>query len=188
MRKILKITGIYLLLIILDFSCTPPDDHVLITDISFKSATIKNKKSDRAFNDYVETSIFRNDIVFAITENIEDIVSLNIGLSEKCYATTFDKTYDNSILEESFSLKLNKDFTYKNNTITANQNLFEIPEIRNQISIFESNQAFGDKIIEFSTAFVKEAIFDNGVYQIEFECKTSDNRIFNKMIEVKFEN
>lgn len=187
MRKILKIIGIYLLLIIIDYSCVPPE-HVLINNIEFDSATIKDKREQREFNNYIETSIFKNDIVFIITENIESVASVNLGLSEKCYATTFAKTYDNSILEESFSLKLNKDFTFRNTVISANQNLFGIPEIRNQISIFKTNQSFGDKIIEFSSIFVNEAIFSNEVYQVEFECKTSDNRVFNKMIEVKFEN
>ncbi|REG90442.1 hypothetical protein [Flavobacterium aquicola] len=187
MRKILKITGIYLLLIILDFSCAPPE-HVLINGIEFNSATIKDRKDQREFNNYVETSVFKNDIVFIISENLETVASLNLRLTEKCYATTFAKTYDNSILEESFSLKLNKDFTYGNVLISANQNLFEIPEIRNQISIFQTNQSFGDKIIEFSHSFINDAIFSNEVYQVEFECKTTDNRLFNKVIEVKFEN
>jgi hypothetical protein len=187
MKKALKIIGIYILLIFLDFSCAPPE-HVLINDIEFSSATIKNRKDKREFNDYVETSVFKNDIVFIITEKLETVTSLNLRLNDKCYATTFTKTYDNSILEESFSLKLDKDFTYGDILISANQNLFAIPEIRNQISIFETNQSFGDKIIEFSPSFVQDAIFSNEVYQVEFECKTTDNKLFKKVIEVKFEN
>lgn len=187
MKKALKITGVYILLIFLDFSCSPPE-HVLINDIEFSSATIKDRKDNREFNNYVETSVFKNDIVFIITEKLETVASLNLRLNDKCYATTFSKTYDNSILEESFSLKLDKDFTYRDILINANQNLFAIPEIRNQISIFITNQSFGDKIIEFSPSFIQDAIFSNEVYQVEFECKTTDNKLFKKVIEVKLEN
>lgn len=187
MKKALKIIGVYILLIFLDFSCAPLE-HVSINDIEFRSATIKDRGDKREFNNYVETSVFKNDIVFAIAEKTERVASLNLRLNNKCYATTFEKIYENSILEESFSLKLDKDFTYKDILINANQNLLAISEIRNQISIFESYQAFGNKIIEFSPGFVQDAVFSNEVYHVEFECKTSDNKLFKKVIEVKFEN
>lgn len=187
MKKFLTILGLYFLLIIFGNSCGP-EEIVFINDIRFESCTIKDRKEDRAFNNYVETKIFKNDVVFAIQEQIETVASLNLGLVEKCYATTFAKKFNNSILIESFSLKLNKEFTFNNQVISANQNLFTNTEIKNQISVFKSNQAFGDIIIEFNPSFMSEAIFVNGIYQIEFECKTTDNRVFNKIIEVTFEN
>ena len=187
MKKFLKIVGIYLLLIIIGNSCSPPEE-VIINDIIFLSATIQERKEDRAFNDYVGTTIFKNDVVFAIGEQIETVAYLNLNFAEKCYATTFAKKYNNSILIESFSLKFNKEFTFKNQIINANENLFANSEIKNQISVFKSNQAFGDIIIEFNSNFKNQSIFTSDIYQVEFECKTSDNRLFTKIINVKFEN
>lgn len=187
MKKTLKILVIYLFLIVIDNSCAPPEE-VIINGITFESATIKERKEDRAFNNYVGTTIFKNDVVFAIQEQIETIASLNIGLVEKCYATTFAKKYNNSILIESFSLQLNKEFTFRNQVINANENLFINSNIKNEISVFKSNQAFGDIIIEFNPSFMNETKFKNEIYEVKFECKTSDNRVFTKIIEVKFEN
>ncbi|CAD0007598.1 MULTISPECIES: hypothetical protein [Flavobacterium] len=195
MKKIFKITGIYLLLIILDFGCTPPE-HVIINDIEFRSVTIKERKENHQYNSYVDTSVFKNEIVFAVTEKIVTVASLNLGLAEKCYATSLPETiYNNSILENTFSLKFNKDFTFRNQVISANQNLFEIKEIKDQISIFNNTNSIfnttdinsvNNKIIEFNSDFINEGVFINEVYEVEFECKTSDNRVFNKKIEVKF--
>lgn len=191
MKKTLKTIGIYLFVIVLNQSCWPPD-HVIINDIEFRSATIKNRKNNPQYNSYIETSIFKEDIVFVISEKIETVASLNFNLGEKWYAFSTPETiYDNSILEETFSLKFNKNFTFRNQQISANQNLFEIKEIKDQISIFNNSNSFeyrDNKIIEFNSDFMNDAVFSNDIYQVEFECKTSDGRVFNKKIEVRFEN
>lgn len=182
--------SIYLFLIVLSNSCTP--EHYLISDIDFSSATIKDRNDRREFNNYLPTNIFKNDIVFIISYHTDFITSIDLGFSNKCYAFTKRSIIDNELLESSFSIKLNHPFTYNNLTISENQNLLEIEDIKNQISIFENYQSFngggGDKVIEFSQNFKNLSHFSTDDYTITFNCKTSDNREFEKNIIVKFEN
>ncbi|MBF4470126.1 hypothetical protein [Flavobacterium sp. HJJ] len=189
MRKIIKIICVYLVIIFLSNSCTP--DHLLISDIDFTSASIKERKDRREFNDYLPTSIFKKDIVFIISYHTDYIAGIDLGFSNKCYAFTKGSVIDNDLLESSYSIKLNRPFTYNNKIITENQNLLEI-DIKNQISIFENYQTFNngsaDRVIEFSQNFKNLSVFSNDDYKITFNCKTSDNRAFEKNITVKFEN
>jgi hypothetical protein len=93
---------------------------------------------------------------------------------------------------DTYSITLNKPFIYINDTIESESNLFSIPTIKNEISIFSNTMVFAgsgrgsDEVIEFSDEFIHNSQFDNESYQIIFSCETSDNRQFIKNIEIKF--
>lgn len=124
-----------------------------------------------------------------IRYNLDYVASIDIGLSGKGYAFSKGQVIDNYLLENTYSIKFDHPFTYKTLTITANQNLFEIDEIKNQIDIYDCSGNYNvDKVFEFSQKFKSESIFTSDNYEVTFSCNTSDNRKFEKKIIVKIEN
>jgi hypothetical protein len=190
MIKILKILGIYLLLTVLSQSCSP--EHFLISGIEFNGATVCERNSQREHNSFIKKDILKNDIVFIVSYHYDFIASLDLGFSGKCYAFSKGREIDNYLLENTYSLKFDHPFTFNNVIINANQNLFEIDEIKNQIEIYETNNGFygmgADKVFEFSPTFKSESVFTTDNYEVTFKCSTSDNRNFEKRIVVKIEN
>jgi hypothetical protein len=184
MKKLFKIIGIYLSLIVISESCSP--QHYLISDIEFNGATIDSRNKEKEYNTFTQTDVLKKDIIFMIKYNTDFIASLDLGLSAKCYAFKRGRVYDNSLLENTYSLKLDHPFKYKNVTINANQNLFAIEEIKNQIEIYDT---FNDnKVFEFSKKLKSESVFISDNYEVTFSCSTSDNKNFEKKIIVKIEN
>ncbi len=191
MKKTLKIIGIYLFLIVASQSCSP--EHYLISSIEFNGATVSERKNERELNNFKQTNVLKNDIVFIVSYHTDYIASLDLGLSGKCYAFTKGSVIDNYLLENTYSIKFDHPFIYKNVTINANQNLLEIDEIKNQIAIYETNNGYynglgADKVFEFSQSFKSESVFTTDDYEVTFNCSTSDNRNFEKKIIVKIEN
>ncbi|MBF4473222.1 hypothetical protein [Flavobacterium sp. HJJ] len=184
MKKVFKIIGIYLLIIVLSESCSP--QHYLISDIEFYGASIDVRNKEREYNTFTETNILKNEIIFIIGYKTKFIANLDLGLSAKCYAFKRGRINDNSLLENTYSLKFNHPFKYKNVTISANQNLLEIEEIKNQIEIYDI--FYDEKILEFSPKLKSESVFTPENYEVTFSCRTSDNKLFEKKITVKIEN
>lgn len=187
MRKTFKILGIYLFLIVLNQSCWPPD-HYYIFDIDFNGATVSENNNKKNYNYLTKSDVLKNDIVFIIANKMKQTASLDLGLSGKCYAFSKGEVIDNFIPEDSYSLKFDHPFTYKNVTIDANQNLFEIDEIKNQIKIYQGLSEGANKVILFSQEFKNESVFTSDNYEVTFNCSTSDDRHFEKKIIVKIEN
>ncbi|PKB18449.1 hypothetical protein [Flavobacterium sp. 5] len=186
MKKILKIIGIYLFLIVVNQSCL--NEHDYISDIEFSGATGSNLNNEKNYNYFTKTDVLKNDIIFIIGYKYQSMASLDLGLSEKCYAFSGGQSIDNDILEDTYSLKFDRPFKYKNLIINANQNLFEIDEIKNQIKIYEGLSEGANKVILFSQEFKSESVFTSEDYEVTFNCSTSDNRNFEKKIIVKIEN
>jgi hypothetical protein len=184
MNKALKMLGIYLILVVVSGSCSP--DHFLITGVDFSGAKAIERKNDREYNQFTQTNLLKDEIIFTLRYNTEFVASLDLGMSAKCYAFTKGTKIDNYLLENTYSLKFDHPFTYKNVTINANQNLLEIEEIKSQIEIYDGYYA--DKIIEFSQNLKNDCVFTSDDYEITFNCNTSDNRYFEKRIIVKIEN
>ncbi|WP_264563941.1 hypothetical protein [Flavobacterium sp. N3904] len=184
MRKLFKIIGIYLFLIVMS-ECWSPQ-HYLISDIEFNGATIYKRDKEKEFYIFTQTDVLKKDIIFRIRYNAKFIASLDLGLSAKCYAFKRGTVYDNSLLENTYSLKFDHPFKYKNATINANQNLFAIEEIKNQIEIYDTYD--DDKIFEFSKKLKSECKFTSDNYEVTFNCSTSDNKNFEKKTIVKIEN
>jgi len=188
MKKITAILGLYFFLFLANQSCRP--SHFLITDIRFESATLKEKDNERQFNYYVDTTIFTKDIVFIISYHTDYYAEINLGFSSNCYAFKKGIVYDNQLLEDTYSIKFDRSFVFNNDTIPANLNIFENTSIKSEISIFDNYMAFdsegADKVIAFSDFFVKNSVFSPGKYNVTFYCKTSDNKEFEKKIDVEF--
>lgn len=184
MKKLFKFIGIYLCLIVMS-ECWSPQ-HYLISDIEFNGATVSERKKEREYNRFTQTNVLKNDLVFIITYKTDFIASLDLGLSAKCYAFKRGRVNDNSLLENTYSLKFDHPFKYKNVTINANQNLFEIDNIKSQIQIYDG--LYTDKIFEFSQNFKSESVFTSDDYEVTFSCSTSDNKNFEKKIIVKIDN
>jgi hypothetical protein len=184
MNKALKILGFYLILVFISGSCSP--DHFVITGIEFNGAKISERRNEREYNQFTQTNLLKNEIIFTLIYNAEFVASLDLGLSTKCYAFRKGIKIDNYLLENTYSLKFDHPFTYKNLTINANQNLFEIAEIKSQIEIYDGY--YVDKTIEFSQNLKNDCVFTSDDYEITFSCNTSDNRYFEKKTTVKIEN
>ncbi len=65
MRKALKILVIYLFLTVISQSCSP--DHFLISNIEFNGATLSERNNQREYNNFKQTDILKNDIVFIVS-------------------------------------------------------------------------------------------------------------------------
>ena len=188
MKKIFAIIGLYLFLLISNVSCEPY--HLLITDIRFESATFERVTADKQSKVYKATSIFTKDIVFVISYYFGDVANLNWGFSSNCYAYDRGIVYDNYIVGDTYSLKFDHLFIFNNDTVVAGVNIFDIESIKKEISIFETYNSFhymgADKVIEFSDYFVNNSKFSTDKYKVNFHCKTSNNKEFDKEIYVEF--
>ena len=188
MKKVIALLGIYLLMITSSVSCRKV--HVLITDIRFLGASINYTGVEPKFNHYDSTTVFTEDLIFVISYSTEYVACLNSNLIQSCYATKYARIYDNKLLQDTYSITFDKPFVYENDTIPAEQNIFQIGKIKSEINIFESNMAFegagADEIIDFSDNFNKKVKFDTQIYRVKFSCKTSDNREFENHIDVEF--
>lgn len=189
MKKLIAILGLYFFLFIANQSCRP--SHFLITNIRFESATLKDKDDEKQFNHYIPTATFTNDIVFILSYYYGDFVASAFhGFSSQCYAFTKGRVLDNQLLEDTYTISFDHPFTFNNITVKANQNIFEIASLKNEISIFDNVMVFdgmgADKVIEFSEKFIQNSIFSSDVYKVTFHCRTSDNKEFEKKIDVEF--
>lgn len=110
-------------------------------------------------------------MVFILSYDLRNYASIDLGLSNKCYAFTRGKRYKNSLSEETFSLSLDQAFEFEGRTIEAGSDLFQIPEIKSHISMFVANYVFdyggADKVIAFDNAFLPQLNFqENRIKQL----------------------
>jgi len=181
MKKIIGWTAVYLFVVVLS-ACDP--EEVWINDITFKSATL-NKAGDKPeHNLYDVTDAFTKDMVFILSYDLRNYASIDLGLSNNCYAFTRGKRYKNSLLEETFSLSFDQPFEFEGRIVEAGTDLFQVPEIRSHISMFKAAYVFdyssAEKVIAFDNAFFTEAEFSEEPYETIFKCKTSDGIEFVK--------
>lgn len=189
MKKSIALVGCFIMLLLADFSCLPGPFNYQIIDIEIRGARLKEKNLDKAYNIYADTSVFTKDVQFIVT-NVTNFASRSVGLVNRCYAYSPFTTIINPLIDDSFSLKFDRPFTYKNNIINADQNLLNVSELKNEIAIFKSHcntkNRFSVKIIEFSTNLINNSSFESGTYQVTISCRSSDNRAFEKKISVEF--
>ena len=190
MRKVIAIISIFLLMGI-GQNCRTV--HYVITDIRFHLAKIEGKKhKEKQHIHYDCTSSVKDELVFVISYYTE-IVAQNsfLDFGNTCYAFTSPTKIDNPLLEETFSLKFDKSFVYKGEVIPEGTNLFDLETILQEIDVYENYNAFcsmgADNVIDFSQAFFDESVFEKTEYGVNFSCKTSDGKEFNKSIIITFE-
>ena len=167
-------------------------EHLLITDIRFNSAEIKeNKYNDKTQIVYNCTSTVKGKLVFVISYYTEFVAQNSLNIGNSCYALTLPSKIDNPLLEETFSLKFDKPFKYNGENIAESTNVFDIEVIRDEIDMYENYMAFcsmgADKVIDFSHNFFEKATFEEREYEVVFSCETSDGKRFMKNITIYFE-
>ncbi len=188
MKKLIALYGIYLLLMVITYSCSIEEDYQ-ITGITLSGATIGQRGVDLPSNYYVATDTFTRDIVFVVSYTKQNLYSMNAVVGEKCYALSGNKNY---IYDSLDVMKFDRPFTYRGVTFPANTNILANWKIRLQVAVFESNMVFdgrgGEKVFEFTPDFVSNAVFEDAPYNVTFTCFSSDNQKFEKTISVRFPN
>jgi len=189
MKRIIALLSIFLLINI-GQSCRP--EHLLISDIHFNLAEIKeNKYSDKTQIVYACTSSVKDKLVFVISYETEFVAQNFFNIGSTCYATHIHRIIDNPLLEETFSIKFDKPFEYDGENIPVSTNIFDIEDIRSEISMYENHMTFcnmsADKVIDFSQDFFERATFEKTEYEVVFSCETSDGITFMKTITIEFE-
>ncbi len=172
-------------------------EHFLITGIKFsgiESDVLYGKNKNDRLEGYICTTEFKDQILFVVSYERElQYVAGNIsnGIGSKCYATSLGTAYDNSLLEQTFSICFNKPFDYAGQTYNADTNILDFPEILDEIKfIYDFNQGIccggTDIIIEFSDTFAQNASFSEDSYAVTFSCETSDKKFLQAETTVKF--
>lgn len=160
------------------YSCDPV--CLKIKDIEFKALG----STDAAG----QTTVY-NSLTFEIKSKFKDddfgYLSQNYApqLMARCYATSKSHVLDDSLLAETFALHFDKPFVFRNETILAQTNVFEIEDIRKLITIYEYNDNPDDyysiTVIDFDYSFTEETVFE-GSYTAIFSCGTSSGLFFEK--------
>lgn len=140
---------------------------------------------------------FIQDSVYAFEEEIAFGIYASTGL-ETCwapvipfvntaYATTPCARYQNHLLQSSFSLRLDRDITYENETIPAHTDLYQHPQIAAQIEVFISADCdVYYSQLTFSDALRNAITFQTGEYLVSFSCETSDQKALADSARVIF--
>ena len=189
-KKIFVLLAIFIL-VNLGQSCRP--EHFLIIDIDFNAALIwENKYKDKQNIVYRCTSSIKDKLVFVISYKTEYVSGYISNIGNVCYATSVPRVNDNSLLRNTFSLTFNKEFSHNGNIIPAMTNIFRIDTIAEEIDEYENYMTFcsmgADLVLDFSDKFFKNSVFDKmEEYVVTFSCETSDDKLFEKTIRIRFE-
>ncbi|MEM6348199.1 MAG: hypothetical protein AAF927_30235 [Bacteroidota bacterium] len=111
----------------------------------------------------------------------------SIPFIHTAYAFSPCARFTNSLLQSTFTLSFDREFIYENETIAANTNLLNHPQIAAeiQIEINEDCDLYSSRLI-FSTALRNASTFETDEYLVSFSCETSDERQFNDSARVIF--
>lgn len=106
-------------------------EHFLITGIYLSPVEYYTSGSGRdAYSSYRTVSEFKDKIIFQVTEESEhqytaDEINLNTG--SQCYATSLGYAEDNRLLRETYSMTLDKVFSYAGKRVESGVNILEYP-------------------------------------------------------------
>lgn len=173
-------------------------EHFLLTGIKFSAIEHhtyfygKDKKSRS--EGYICTTEFKDQALFAISFEREfqyRADNFGNGIGVACYARSLGTAYDNSLLEDTFSISFDKPFHYAGQTCNADTNILDFSEIRDEVKfIYDINKTVcggnSDIIIEFSDAFTENSSFIEEYYKVTFSCATSDEKFLQSYTPVKF--
>jgi hypothetical protein len=125
--------------------------------------------------------------IFGVSE-WEYTASLNnISLISQCYATSRPKKLDNSILFEELELRLNSDIYFESELIEKGTDLWSHPKLKNYRWFYKYDKyddVWFSTVIGFIDSFYDKVVIPQKDYTIEIICKTSDNQIITKSIEL----
>src|SRR5690606_7553323 len=156
-------------------------EHFIITDIEFYSLATQDE-----YPGYVQTENFTTGIIFGIKYIKEFVSAANFDISTRAYATTLPQKIDNPVIEESITLSFDRPFYHNGQLVPANQNIFENSDIFNQIILEKRDYAPYPILITFTDEFISSSEFSAGIFAALLTCETTDNRFFEKSIEVQF--
>ena len=185
---VLVIIGISISILVSCFST----EHNLIKDFEFFGIELTNPNQ---IND--ENKIFtpindtlRNKLYFRILAVGEYQYGYlhNASLINQCYATSAPQVLDNTILLEELELRLSSDIYFESEIIESGTDLWNHPKLKEYKWFSESvkygRTFYGD--IGFTGSFYDKVLIPQKDYTIELRCKTSDNQIITKSIELYF--
>jgi len=166
-----------------------PTEHYLIKDFNFYGTELKNphetKDEKKVFENVNDT--LRNKLYFGImAHGVQYKATLN-NLINQCYATSLPVKLDNTILLDELELKLNSDIYFESELIEKGTDLWNHPKLKNYKWFYISDNNYSLKfcgIIGFIDSFYDKVVIPQKDYTIELNCKTSDNQIINKSIEL----
>ena len=184
---ILFVIGISISILV---SCFPTE-HYLIKDFEFYGAELKYPESTREENKFGQVNdTLRNNLYFLIVAKgeFQYSASLNkISLINQCYATSVPEKLDNTILLDELELRLNSDIYFESEIIEKGTDLWNHPKLK-EYKWFHSNEEYSRSVyygvIGFIDSFYDKVEIPQKDYTIEMTCKTSDNLIITKSIEL----
>ena len=183
---ILFIIGISISILVSCFST----EHYLLKDFEFYGVELENphetNDENKIFGNVSDT--LKNKLYFRIVAYGEYQYGYlhNMSLINQCYATSVPEKLDNSILLDEVELKLNSDIYFESEIIEKGTDLWNHPKLKNY-KWFYKRDTYGSAfygIIGFIDSFYDKVVIPQKDYTIELTCKTSDNQVITKSIEL----
>lgn len=183
---ILFIIGISISILVSCFST----EHYLIKDFEFYGTELTNpnttKNEDKVFRNVSDT--LRNRLFFRIVSYGEYQYGYlnNLSLIDKCYATSVPEVLDNAIVLDELELKLDSEIYFESEIIEKGTDLWQHPKLR-EYRWFYKSDSYGASyyaVIGFIDSFYDKVYIPQKNYSIELTCKTSDNLMITKSINL----
>lgn len=120
-------------------------------------------------------------ILAIFSPNTTTSFNVNFDFTAKAYAAIdcFNDTFLNRLNEESLIVSLDKDFVFDGETITADSNLTEIKEIKNNLAF-----SYDNVDVYFLNEFLEKAQFENQEYTFTVYIETTDGLQLEKQVSV----
>jgi len=170
-----------------------PTEHYLITNFEFYGMELENPNEIVSENNkfrYVKDTL-KHKLFFKIEANgkVSDIVQNNIFLISQCYAIKRPTSLDNAILLNEMEVKLNSDIYFESEVIEKGTDLWNHPKLINYRWLHEHKSDDGHPtsfyaVIGFIDSFYDKVVIPQKNYTIELTCKTTDNRVITKSINL----
>ncbi len=133
---------------------------------------------------------FSTEIGFLITGSYDRSACYapDFGLVSTCYATSKCAKWKNDLIPSSFQLLVDRPVLISGDTVKPNTDLFQNQIFKNNTAIDRNKEdcKFVQFTILFSKDLVSKIIFEPGVYNITFNCSSTDNRTFTNKRQVIF--
>lgn len=128
--------------------------------------------------------------VIRSVNNCPSALNLNrLNLISSCYATTKCAEWQNALLESSYELRLDRQIILENDTILPNTDLLHVEKLKVGIKISTENDCkFIISTIDFSDEIREKLNVETGIYNVTFNCRTTDGKEFEKQRKVILKN
>ena len=185
---ILFVIGISISILVACF----PTEYYLIKDFEFFGIELKNPHEtideNKVFGNVEDT--LRNKLYFRIVAHgeFQYTASLNnISLINQCYATSRHEELKNTILLEELELRLSSDIYFDSEVIEKGTDLWNHPNLKNYKWFYTSDNDYWMSfygVIGFIDSFYDKVVIPQKDYTIKLTCKTSDDQLITKSIEL----